>query len=445
MSRMTSRLAPMAVAAAASVAVMGSGPATAESPYTVDWSAQIGTAYDDQGHGLAVDSVGNAYFSGHTFGSLDGTNAGALDAFLTRVDASGNVVWTRQFGTLSTDGGSSVAVDGSGNAYITGVTGGSLGGAVKGTPDAYLIKVDSLGNQVWSRQIGTTKGDDGEAVAVDGLGNIYVTGSTVGSFPGYGNQGYSDSFLVKLDASGNELWTRQIGTQEDDNTTSIAVDSIGNVYISGYTDGNFGGTNAGGYDAFLTKFDASGNQVWARQIGTTEDDRSQAVAVDGAGTVYISGITTGSLGGANMGGRDAFLIKYDTSGNQVWARQIGTNKEDRSYAVAIDGAGNAFISGFTDGSLGGTNPGFTHAYLTKFDAAGNELWSELFGTQTWDESNGLAMDSAGNVYSTGLTYGNLGGPNAGGQDAFLVKFAVPEPASLGLLALGGLALLRRRC
>ncbi len=415
-----------------------------EQPYAIEWSAQIGTSAVDQSVSVAVDSSGNTYISGVTGGDLDGTNAGSADAFLTKFDASGNVLWTRQIGTAKFDGCRAVAVDSAGYIYISGGTSGSLGGTYAGAGDTYLTKFDPSGNVLWSRQIGTTKSDESFGVAVDGSSNVYITGTTSGSLGG-ANEGEDDIYLTKFDSSGNVVWTQQIGTEDDDFAQSVTVDSSGNIYISGGTYGSLDGTNAGSVDAFLTKFDTSGNELWTEQLGTAYTDGSNAVATDSAGNVYISGITAGDLGGTNAGANDAFLTKYDASGNLQWSRQIGTISDDRSYSVAVDSSGNIFISGFTRGDLnGGTNAGNYDAFVAKYDASGSLLWTQLFGTTDVDESHALAVDSEGNVYSSGYTYGDLGGTNAGDFDAFLVKFTVPEPTSLSLLALGALALLRRR-
>jgi hypothetical protein len=131
----------------------------------------------------------------------------------------------------------------------------------------------------------------------------------------------------------------------------VAVDASGNAYISGRTDGSLGGPNAGGDDAFLAKYSSAGDLVWSRQIGTSSTDESWSVAMDGSGNAYISGNTLGSLGGPNAGGADAFLTKYDSSGNTLWSQQIGTSSDDYSRSVAVDASGNAYISGNTSSSL----------------------------------------------------------------------------------------------
>jgi hypothetical protein len=275
-------------------------------------------------------------------------------------------------------------------------------------------------------------------VAVDLFDNAYISGTTSGSLAGP-YQGFQDAFLTKFDGSGNLLWSRQIGASDEDRSTSVAVDASGNPYISGFTRNSLGGPNAGGFDAFLMKFDAAGNTLWSRQIGTTGSgaaDDSSSIALDSLGNAYISGDTSGSLAAPSAGGGgDAILIKYDSAGNLLWSRQIGTTNYDQSSAVAVDAAGNAYISGISGGSLGGPNAGFYDAFLFKYDGAGNVLWSRQIGTSDYDYSGSIAVDGAGNAFISGQTYGSLGGPSAGDADAFLIKFAVPEPANLMLIGL----------
>jgi hypothetical protein len=408
----------------------------AEAPYNIAWSRQLGTTEYDYSHSVAVDASGNAYISGYTAGSLAGPNAGSSDAFLTKYDGAGSVLWSRQIGTAGTDVSDSIAVDTSGNIYIGGGTAGSLGGPSAGTIDAFLTKYDGAGSVLWSRQIGTTVYDSCHTVAVDTSGNVYISGETEGSLGGP-NAGSSDAFLTKYNSSGNLQWSRQIGTADYDISTYMALDASGNAYISGWTYGSLGGPSAGTIDAFLTKYDSAGNVLWSRQLGTTDFDVSYSVAVDASGNAYMSGTTAGSLGGPNAGGDDAFLTKYDGAGNVLWSRQIGTGADDTSRSVAVDPSGNAYISGYTFGSLGGPAAGFfDDAFLTKYDSAGNVLWSRQIGTTEVDVSYSVAVDPSGNAYISGYTAGSLGGPNAGGYDAFLIKFAVPEPASFILLALG---------
>jgi len=429
-----------ATAAIALIGVFQASSTRAELPYEAVWSRQIGTSSQEYVRSIAVDALGNAYMCGNTRGSLGGPNAGGNDAFLVKYDSSGSLLWSQQIGTSSYDQGRSVALDAFGNAYICGDTWGSLGGPNAGDGDAFLVKYDGSGSLLWSQQIGTSSLDLARSVAVDAFGNAYISGYTEGSLGGP-NAGGCDAFLVKYDGSGSLLWSQQIGTSSSDLAYSVAVDASGNAYIGGDTWGSLGGPNAGGNDAFLVKYDGSGSLVWLEQIATSSYDYARSVAVDASGNAYISGNTWGSLGGPNAGGNDAFLVKYDGSGSLLWSRQIGTSSYDRAYSVAVDAIGNAYISGDTQGSLAGPNAGGYDAFLAKYDSSGSLLWSQQIGTSSYDNSLSVAVDAFGNAYITGHTDGSLGGPNAGLTDAFLVKFSpVPEPSTFALLGTGGIVL-----
>ncbi|MHC4562050.1 MAG: SBBP repeat-containing protein [Planctomycetota bacterium] len=415
--------------------------AWAEDPYPVAWQRQIGTAEEDESRSVAVDSAGHVFISGSTAGSLGGPNAGSNDAFLAKYAPTGDLLWTRQTGTSTSDFSYSVAVDSAGNAFITGWTLGDLGGVSAGGRDAFLSKYDPSGTLLWTEQLGTTEYDEGLSVAIDGMGNAFIAGWTLGALEGP-SAGSFDVFVSKYDPSGTQQWTRQLGTAEADYGNAVAIDGVGNVYVGGETQGDLAGVGAGGADAFVAKYDSAGSLLWTRQLGTASADWGAGVAVDGAGNVYVSGGTQGDLGGANAGGGDAFLAKYDSSGSLLWTQQLGTDDGDCSFSVAVSNVGDAFITGYTYGNLSETNLGKKDVFLAKYGSTGDLVWVDQLGTTTWDASYAVAIDSDC-VLISGRTQGALGGPSAGYYDAFLVKY-VPEPATLGLLALGGLAPLRRK-
>ncbi len=385
------------------------------------WVRQSGTVAGDTSYRVAADGAGNAYITGATDGSLGGPNVGGSDVFLSKYDASGTLVWTKQFGSPAGEYGLGVAADGKGNVFVAGYTYGTLSGLNAGSSDVFLAKYDASGTQLWLRQTGTPLFDDTLGVAVDGIGNAYLVGDTNGNLGGT-NAGNTDVFVSKYNESGVPLWTRQIGTVASDFGRNIAVDKAGNAYITGYTAGNLGGTNVGSVDIFLAKFDASGTQLWIRQVGTSVPDIAFGVAVDSAGNAYVAGETEGTLDGTSDGNTDAFLAKYDASGTLLWIRQIGTTEIDGASGVALDGSGNAYVAGVTQSSLGGPNAGDFDTFLAKLDASGNRLWTRQIGTAPADRAYGVAADGAGNAYVAGGTLGSLGGPNAGLYDYFLAKF-----------------------
>ena len=224
------------------------------------WTEQLGTNSIDYSNGVAVDSDGNAYVTGYTFGSLDGnTSAGSSDIFLTKYNSSGVKQWTKQWGTGGDDKGYGVAIDTAGNAYVTGYTFGSLDGNTNsGYRDIFLTKYNSSGVKQWTKQWGTMETISMEycgGVAVDSSGNAYVTGCTGGSIDGNTNAGGTDIFLIKYNSSGVKQWTKQWGTSTSDEGNGVSVDSSGNAYVAGSTVGSLdGNTSAGNTDIFLTKF-----------------------------------------------------------------------------------------------------------------------------------------------------------------------------------------------
>ena len=282
------------------------------------------------------------------------------------------------------------------------------------------------------------------------MGNIYISGDTTGDFDSQAVNQTADVFVAKLDPLGNRIWTQQFGSTDWDAARSIDVDAFDNLYISGQTREAFDGhDHLGGDDTFIAKYDSAGNKLWTRQLGTEDWDASHGVAIDDWGNAYISGRTTGQLDGntsASPGKNDAFLIKYDPSGSQLWTRQVGTEEVDVSTAVATDAQGNAFITGYTAGGFDGfSNAGNYDSFLIKYDPMGNQLWTQQIGSTSFDESFAVEVDPTGNVYISGYAWWGLEGQVAtGANDAYLVKFIIPEPTTLGLIGFVGLGSLARR-
>ncbi len=279
---------------------------------TEQWSVQFGGSSSDGSHGIVVDSLGNVYVTGTTEGDLFDTPAGESDAFIAKYDTNGNPVWAKQFGSDLSDGGNSVAVDSSGNVYVTGNTSGSLFGIISGKSDAFIAKYDTNGNPVWAKQFGSDLRDIGFGIAVDSSDNVYITGHTNGDLFDR-NTGAYDAFIAKYDTNGNPVWAKQFGTNSLEEHSGIAVDSSDNVYITGSSTGdNRSGTNIGSNDVFITKYAKNGIKMWAKQFGSISFEGSYDVAVDLSNNVYVTGTAIGDLSGTNMGKMDAFVVKYDS-------------------------------------------------------------------------------------------------------------------------------------
>ena len=279
--------------------------------YTV-WLRQLGTSGDDNSDGVAIDNDGNLYITGYTWGSFDGQNAGGRDAWVAKYDIYGNLLWTEQLGTSQSDISFGVATDKDGNLYITGSTWGSFDGQNAGGRDAWVAKYDTQGNLLWIEQLGTSEYDRSFEVATDHEGNLYITGETSGSFDNQ-NAGDNDAWVAKYDTQGNLLWTEQLGTSQSDISFGVATDKDGNLYITGSTWGSFDGQNAGDNDAWVAKYDTQGNLLWTEQLGTSQSDISRGVAIDNNGNSYITGFTRGSFDGQNAAHSDAWVAKLSQS------------------------------------------------------------------------------------------------------------------------------------
>lgn len=393
------------------------------------WTKQLGTVADDYGNASMTDSSGNVYISGATGGGLDGNiNAGDMDMFLVKYNSSGTKQWTKQFGTPMYDFGYDVTIDFSGNVYVSGDTSGGFDGNTNtGGYDAVLVKYNSSGTTQWTKQFGTALNDFGTSVVTDSLGNVYVAGNTWGGLDGNINAGGGDMFLVKYNSSGTKQWTKQLGTTLNDSVTGVVTDSSDNVYVVGGTDGGLdGNTNAGGADMVLIKYNSSGTKQWTKQLGTIANDSANAVVIDSFGNVYVAGETKGGLdGNTNMGGYDTVIVKYNSSGTKQWANQLGTALDDFGTSVVVDSIGNVYIAGGTYGGLDGNiNTGGVDMFFVKYNSSGIKQWTKQLGTTMFDFGRGIGTDSSGNVYVSGETKGSLDGNiNAGNTDMFLCKYA----------------------
>jgi hypothetical protein len=400
---------------------------------TIDWVRQFGTNRRDEGQAIAKGPTG-VYITGNTVGVFPGQTSVALndvDVFVSRYDEQGNAIWSRQFGsaTVSQDDGTGVATDQTG-VYVVGWTHGALPGETSvGSTDAFIRKYSPDGTVLWTRQFGTPNQDEAHGVATDGTG-VYVVGHTQGNLVPNTQAGSSDdAFIRRYDANGTLVWTRQFGTIDNERAIGVAMDSTG-IYVAGPTAGNLG-TRVGGRDGFLRKFDAGGNALWTRQYGTNTTDDVFAVAAGGLG-IYVGGDTTGTFPGQTKvagGLYDAYVIKFDVSGNQQWVREFGTRYEDWTLGLAVT-AGSVVVAAHLDDSLT-TQPWTGSGAVVFFDFDGNMQPPPIqFGNGVNDNVNGVAADVTG-VYVGGTKQGNaLNQVSLGDLDAFVMKITAPLPTSL---------------
>lgn len=405
--------------------------AVPSSAQVIDLIIQFGTQANESARDLVIDEIGDLYVVGGTGGAFLGhTTPPGRDAFIRKYGANGNEIWTRQFGDSSFDDAFAVDVD-IGSVYMVGRTRRpNPGFPSEEQTDAYIRKYDANGNEIWTRLIGDIGFDIAQAVKTDGNGVVYVGGVT-GGLSENSLTNYRDAFISKYDSNGNELWAQQFGGNNIyavEMIYGIAVDTDGNVIVAGdITQGAFPGQVAqGNNDAFIRKYDTYGNELWTRQFGSAGPDRLEDAVADTSGNVYVVGhVPLAIPGQISSGAFDAYVRKYDVNGNVVWTRQFGSPDYDAAFSVALDSDENVYVSGRTYAALPGqTSDG---PYVRKYDAAGNEIWThqENLGN-TYRTS---AIDVAGNVYVAGYTTEVLPGQtSAGGDyDAFILRFAQNQP------------------
>jgi len=357
------------------------------------WEVKTGTGANDTGTAIAVDSTGNVYAGGKILSS------NWADTILTKYDSSGNQKWKVQYdGTANVNAPdyeiNGVALDTNTNVYTIGSTYNSGWGI-------QLLKYNSSGALQWHREFGTVNTDYGRGIAIDSSNNIYVTGfiDAVYVYP----QMIGDVFLKKYTIDGTEVWSRQFGTTGSDEGLSVAVDTTGAVYLTGYTKGAMvAGQYKGGKDVFIAKYDGAGNQVWIKQFGTTSDEEGLGIAVDAAFNVYVTGYTTGMMvAGQYKGGKDIFVAKYDGAGNQIWIKQSGTANDDQGNAITVDAAGTIYITGFFEQTTLDPTKIYGKIVTSSYDTDGNLLWQGLAGSPYDNRGQGIAVDPSGMVYVTG--------------------------------------------
>ncbi len=411
-------------------------PAFPQSAPAFTWAKSAGNQRYDVGRAIAADASGNTFVVGHfensiTFGTTTLLSSGLSDIFVVKYDPSGNVVWAKRGGGSNNDYGYGIGVDGAGNCYITGTiysaaTFGSFTLTPSGPNDIVFAKYDVAGNVVWAKRAGGTGGEIGFAIAVDGTGNSYITGG-FGGLTVLGNnvfnnpKTYSDLFIIKVDQIGDIIWAKQGGGTQAESVSGYAItlDGNNNVLVTGrfINTANFSGitltSTVNSLDSFILKYDSSGNIIWAKKA--TTNGEGFGIAADAAGNSYVTGYFVGqsALGSITLtgaGSGDIFVAKYDPLGNIVWANNAGGTGSDRAHAIAVDNAGNCYISGYFIGSanFGSTTikgDRFDDAFIAKYDPAGSLVWAKQAGGFEYNDSSyGVAVDGNGNSFSTGSYY-----------------------------------------
>jgi Beta-propeller repeat len=473
----------------------------ANRPVVIDptfvYSTHLGGARSSSGQGIAVDPAGNVYVTGDTNSEdfpivkpFQHGQAGSPDVFITKLSPDGSkMLYSTYVGGSGDDVGYGIAVDSAGNAYITGDTSSAnfplekpLQKSAGGVFDAFVLKLSSDGSKLlYSTFMGGSQGDRGDAIAVDASGSAYVAGYTYSTdFPVLNpiQTAFSDGnvhcFVTKLNPAGSALvYSTYLGGGDDrpDQATGIAVDSVGNAYVTGYTNSaKFPSVNSiqkfvGPTDVFVTKINAAGSAfAYSTHIGGNADDEGMAIAVDASGSAYVTGETESvdfpTTPGAYStkcfsvptpgrmreicAGGDVFVSKLSPDGSKlVYSTYVNGTGFEAGRGIAVDAAGSAYVVGLTTSldfplvsplqkGFGGGN---FDAFIFKLSPDGSALvYSSTLGGDQNDGGYGIAVDGKGNAYVTGYTYSTdfptknplkkgSGTANPGYRDVFVSKIA----------------------
>jgi len=407
------------------------------------------TATQDGGDIAGTDHVLDGLDNGITYYVwLKAKNASGTSGF--SAVASGMPAWTRLLGESNDTNtlGCAVAIDGDGNSFMTGYTTGLLDpdNTTTGNHNVYLAKYDKDAVKLWVEQPTGQDGKttDGNGIAADPDGNIYVAGTTNGSVYDavkIGTGTNTNAFIIKYDNDGTKIWATQAGVA-DKNTycNGIAVDADGNSYITGYTnadlDGAGDGSLTGSYDVYVAKYDTDGTQLWVQQLGVASvGTYGRGIAVDPDGNCYITGQTEGGLGGnTKAGDPDVFVLKYNTAGTLQWVKQMGVAaglKSTYGFGIAVDASGNSYVTGQTGGDLDGVGPGVLvgnpDVFVMKYNTSGTLQWlKQTSATGKYASGKGIALDTEGNCYVSGETNADLDGEGSGvltgTKDTFVISY-----------------------
>jgi hypothetical protein len=456
----------------------------------IKWTTYFGGSGDEEGRGIATDSLGNVYVTGWTSSNALIATTGAdqpvfggfYDAFLSKFSRDGKLIWSTYFGSAENENGYGIAIDKTGGVYICGsspgsglATPGAYQAAPAGFTDAFLAKFDAEGFRKWSTYYGGSSDDQALGIATDIFSNVYITGFTMSASgiatPGAYNTKYGGSrdngFLAKFDSSGHLKWGTYFGGDQNDYSFAVATDLQGNVCIAGTassgtgiaSSGAFRSSVGGFYDGFLAKFTGAGALLWGTYFGNDGDDECTALGINAKGDIYIAGNTSSSHGIATNGahqelyaggahGYDVFLAKFNEDGNQLWSTYYGGSDDDFAWGLDVNKNGYVFITGYTysDTGIAGKGvyqpaiSGINDAFVTEFNPAGTPVWATYFGGKDKDFGYAVKSDPFNDVYITGVTYskdgiavpGSWHDTLSGITDAFLAKFS-PQVTGIAVI------------
>ena len=402
------------------------------------FAVNFGGQENDLGLNVVVDSLGNTYVTGQfratvNFGNGNITSAGFIDIFVLKLDSAGAFQWVYTAGASNADSGTGIALDSSGNVFITGaftftVNFGNGNITSTGNYDIFVLKLNSSGEFQWVYTVGGTDADYASSLDVDSSGNLYITGNFSGTVDfGSGaisGRGGEDIFVLKLNSSGEFEWVFTAGGTQNDKGNAISVDENGNAVVTGYFNyiANFSPgscTSNGSSDIFFLKLNSDGTLFSLHCEGGTGSDWGEGVDVDSDGNAYFTGefsrtvnfFGTGDITSEGVGSEDIFVVKLNSASAFQWVYTAGGNSDDHGLDINVDSSGNSYITGYFNGTLDFGNGniytgiGTWDLYVLKLDSSGETQWVYTAGELlTAAIGEGVDIDTSGNVYVTGYFY-----------------------------------------
>jgi hypothetical protein len=396
--------------------------------------------------GIAADGAGNFYATGESkaaWGNPLNAFTGTSDVFIAKFDSSGTLIWNTFFPTDVSNTGGGIVLDSIGNIYVTGTTYGHIG-----WEDAFVVKLNNSGAVQWATYLGSPSGTDRAfGIAVDAAGNIFVCGESNVSWGTTIRRHYTgdiDAFVAKLDSDGTPVWNTFLGSSAGDKAYGITADRTGNTCVTGYSYGNWGSPilpfTSGSSDTFVVKLTNDGTLTWQTFLGGISQDQGQGIAADNAGNVYVAGTSLMSWGSPIRpftpssdpeNPNDAFVAKLTSNGNLIWNTFLGGTGLDIAYGIAVDAAANSYTCGMSSATwglpwlpyAGGSEVWNANAFVAKLSNSGTLQWNAFLRGDLMAISLGIALDPSRNV-------GLAGAWNAswGGSSGFVAKIAGPFPA-----------------
>jgi hypothetical protein len=395
----------------------------------VRWGHQLMSETDDVPRAAAVDGEGGIYFAFiKAVKDAPGFDGKVISKswFLLKYNQEGEQLWTRRLDPEVAEV-SGLTADDQGNIYVFGPGDSTHEEEVKGGSDAYIAKYDQTGTQLWARLIGTPEFDVCTGLDVDADGNLYISGYTAGDFA-KPNKGGLDVFIAAYNQDGSQRWRDQIGTAMGDLGGSIRLGDDNDVYVCGDTSGSLARENNGSGDFFVARYRLTGKRLWLHQwlhqYGTDARERGMSMEIGEFGDVYIGARTTGSFGyrRPRRMDMDSCLVRISATGKMLWVRQFGPAGWDGTWDMArfTDGSGDVLIAGCQI-----PRKGKCQAYSRRYSPDGKLIWKKEF--RNFNESGGTcgrvaAIDSDNNVYLSGWTRADLFGINNGTGNMFIVSF-----------------------